>query len=155
MIKGSYVSGQNSPVRLIWAESICFGILRKVHCPFEEKGHSLPCYCSIIQTHPTICDPHGTVAHQALLSMDFLRQEYRVGCYFFSPGHLPKPDFLHCRQLLYHLSLRKPQFTLSPQQICIESKKEAFSNLQKKKKKIGLEIEIQNKHPFFISVTLL
>ena len=101
MIKGSYVSGQNSPVRLIWAKAICFGILRKVHCPFEEKGHSLPCYCcSVIQPRPT----PWTIAHQAPLSMELLRQEYWSGLPFPSPEDLPQPDFLHCRQVLYHLS---------------------------------------------------
>ena len=35
--------------------------------------------------------PHGTVAHQALLSMDFFRQEYRRGLPFSSPGDLPNP----------------------------------------------------------------
>ena len=33
----------------------------------------------------------GTVAHQALLSMEFSRQEYWSGLSFPSPGDLPKP----------------------------------------------------------------
>ena len=32
-----------------------------------------------------------TVAHQALLSMEFSRQEYRNGLPFSSPGDLPEP----------------------------------------------------------------
>ena len=32
-----------------------------------------------------------TVAHQALLSMGFSRQEYWSGLPFLSPGHLPNP----------------------------------------------------------------
>ena len=36
--------------------------------------------------------PHGTIAHQALLSMGFSRQEYGVGCHLYpSPGDLPNP----------------------------------------------------------------
>ena len=33
----------------------------------------------------------GTVAYQALLSMDFSRQEYWSGLQFHSPGDLPNP----------------------------------------------------------------
>ena len=40
--------------------------------------------------------------------MKFSRQEYWSGFPFPSPGHLPDPGielgFLHCRQILYHLS---------------------------------------------------
>ena len=39
------------------------------------------------------------MAHQALLSMEFYRQEYWSGLPFPSPGGL-----LHCRQILYWLS---------------------------------------------------
>ena len=46
-----------------------------------------------------------TVARQALLSMEFSRQQY-WSCP--SPGHLPNPGIepclLHCRWILYHLS---------------------------------------------------
>ena len=51
--------------------------------------------------------PHGlTVAYQAPLSMGFSRQEYWSGFPFPSPGNLPDPGLLHCRQILYHLSYR-------------------------------------------------
>ena len=47
-----------------------------------------------------------TVAHQALLSMGFSRQESWSGLSFPSPGDLPdpgiKPSLLHFRQILYH-----------------------------------------------------
>ena len=43
----------------------------------------------------------STVAHQALLSMEFSRQDYWSGLPFLSPGDLPdpgiKPGFLPCR----------------------------------------------------------
>ena len=45
-----------------------------------------------------------TIAHKAPLSNELLRQEYWSGLPFPSPGDLPKPDLLHCRQVLYHLS---------------------------------------------------
>ena len=45
-----------------------------------------------------------TVAHQAPLSMGFSRQEYWSGFPFPSPGNLPDPGLLHCRQTLHHLS---------------------------------------------------
>ena len=45
-----------------------------------------------------------TVAHQAPLSMKFSTQEYWTGLSFSSPGDLPDPGLLHCRQILYGLS---------------------------------------------------
>ena len=49
-----------------------------------------------------------TVACQALLSMEFSRQEYWSGLPFPSSGDLPhsgiEPRSPHCRQTLYHLS---------------------------------------------------
>ena len=44
-----------------------------------------------------------TVALQAPLSI-FSREESRSGSPFPSPGVLPDPGFLHCRQILYRLS---------------------------------------------------
>ena len=47
------------------------------------------------------------VAIQAPLSMELSRQEYWSGCHSLLQG-IPdpeiKPDLLHCRQILYHLS---------------------------------------------------
>ena len=49
-----------------------------------------------------------TVAHQALLSMEFTRQEYWSGLPFPSPGSSWPRDrtqvFLYCKQMLYHLT---------------------------------------------------
>ena len=49
-----------------------------------------------------------TVAHQALLSMEFSKQEYWSGLPFPSPGGLLNAGLNlglpHCRQILYHLS---------------------------------------------------
>ena len=51
-----------------------------------------------------------TVAHQALPSMGFSRQEYWSGLPFPSPGNFPtqgsNPGLPHCRQALYPLSHR-------------------------------------------------
>ena len=49
--------------------------------------------------------PHG---RQTPLSMGFSRHEYWVGCHSLLKGIFPtqgsKPDLLHCRRILYHLS---------------------------------------------------
>ena len=39
----------------------------------------------------TLCDPMGSTAHQAPLSMKFSRQEYWSGLPFPPPGDLPDP----------------------------------------------------------------
>ena len=44
----------------------------------------------IAQLCPTLCNP-WTVAHQALPSMEFSRQEYWSRLPFPSPGNLPDP----------------------------------------------------------------
>ena len=46
--------------------------------------------CPVAQLCLTLCDP-WTVAYQALLSMEFSRQEYWSGLPFPPPGHLPNP----------------------------------------------------------------
>ena len=53
--------------------------------------------------------PHGLVAHQAPLSMEFSRKEYTgVGRHSFLQGIFltqgSNLHLLHCRQILYHLS---------------------------------------------------
>ena len=48
------------------------------------------CCCRLVaKSCLTLFLPHGTVAHQAPLSMEFSRQEYWSGLPFPSPGHLP------------------------------------------------------------------
>ena len=59
--------------------------------------------CSVTQSCPTLYDPMdysppGSSVH------GFSRQEYWSGLPFPSPGDLPDPGLLYCRQLLYHLS---------------------------------------------------
>ena len=44
------------------------------------------------QSRPTVCDPMD-LAHQALLFMEFSRQEFWSGSPFPSPGDLPDPGF--------------------------------------------------------------
>ena len=46
----------------------------------------------------------STIVRQAPLSMEFSRQEHWSGLPFPSPGDLPEPGLLHCRQMLYRLS---------------------------------------------------
>ena len=43
-----------------------------------------------LQLYPTLCDL-WTIAHQALLSIGFSRQEYWSGLPFPPPGNLPDP----------------------------------------------------------------
>ena len=61
---------------------------------------SSPVICSVMFDSAT----PQIVAHQAPLSMEFSRQEYRSGQPFSSQGDLYDPGHLHCRQILCHLS---------------------------------------------------
>ena len=66
------------------------------------------CVCVHMVSHVRLFATPWTVAHQAPLSMAFLRQEYWSGLPFLSPGDLPdpgiEPGLLHCGQILYRLS---------------------------------------------------
>ena len=66
------------------------------------------CVCVlVVQSYLTLCDPMD-IACLASLSMEFSRQEYGVGSHCLLQGIFPthgsNPGFLHCRQILYHLS---------------------------------------------------
>ena len=50
---------------------------------------SMACVC--VLGHVQFFATPWTVTHQALLSMEFSRQEYRNGLPFSSPGDLPEP----------------------------------------------------------------
>ena len=64
------------------------------------------CVCVKSLSRVWLSDPMGywTVAHQAPLSTDFFRQESWSKLTFPTPGDLPNPGILHCRQILYWLS---------------------------------------------------
>ena len=55
-------------------------------CSFVHQG----CVCSVAECVQLFAIP-WTVAYQALLSMEFSRQEYWSGLLFPSPGDLPDP----------------------------------------------------------------
>ena len=70
------------------------------------------CVCSSLN-HVQLFATPWTVAHKAPLSMGLSRQEYRSGLPSHLQGIFPtqgsNPGFLHCRQILYHLShLKSP-----------------------------------------------
>ena len=76
-----------------------FPLLEEIHTTFCKFLFSLSLYCMCVpvcvcakslQSCPTLCDP-GTIAHPALLSMEFPRQEYWSGLSFPIPGDLPDP----------------------------------------------------------------
>ena len=62
---------------------------------------------SVAQLCLILCHP-WTVAHKAPLSRDFPGKNTGVGCHFLLQGIFPtqgsKPGFLHCKQILDHLS---------------------------------------------------
>ena len=77
-----------------------------------SRGFMCLCVCVcvcvlVVQSYLTLCDPMD-IACLASLSMEFSRQEYGVGSHCLLQGILPthgsNPGFLHCRQILYHLS---------------------------------------------------
>ena len=47
------------------------------------------CFCLVAKSCPTLCKPIDCSLYQAPLSMEFLRQEYGVGCHFLLQGIFP------------------------------------------------------------------
>ena len=69
------------------------------------------CCCLVAKSSPTLCDPMDYIAHQALLSMGFPRQEYWCGLPFTSSGNIPDLGIEYCvsRWILYHWASREAQ----------------------------------------------
>ena len=81
-----------------------------LHRPNQEDCVCVSvCVCESL-SHVWLFLTPWTIARQALLSMEFSRQEYWSGLPCPSPGDLPNlthgsiPGLPHCRQILYHLS---------------------------------------------------
>ena len=73
----------------------------------------IPSVLLFLLSHVWLFATPWTAAHQAPPSMGFSRQEDWSGVPFPSPGDLPDPGLLHCRQIRYHLSRQgKPFFLL-------------------------------------------
>ena len=68
-------------------------------------------YVIMIVSHVQLFATPWTVAPQAPLSLAFSRQEHWMGKHSLLLGNSPiqgsKPVFLHCRQILYHLSTKE------------------------------------------------
>ena len=63
--------------------------------------------CVLVTQSCLTLRPHGLQPSKALLSMEFFRQEYWSGGFSFRgffPNQGSNPGFLHCGQILYHLS---------------------------------------------------
>ena len=69
------------------------------------------CCCLVAKSSPTLCDPMDYIAHQALLSMGFPRQEYWCGLPFPSSGNIPDLGIEYCvsRWILYRWASREAQ----------------------------------------------
>ena len=61
-------------------------------------------HCLVAKLYLTLATP-WTIAHQAPLSMEFPRQEYRSGLPFLSPGSLPDPGIKPVSPVLQAISL--------------------------------------------------
>ena len=80
-------------------------------CVCEREGESV-CVCVQSHSHVWLFVTSGTVAHQALLSMEFPRQEYWSWLPFPTPGDLPNLGIEHA-SLLYP-TLAGRSFTTAP-----------------------------------------
>ena len=95
----------------------CFLEVHILHLRLPGRLNTCSCLFSshllLLLSHSVVSDSvtPWTVAHQAPLSMGFSRQEPWSGLSFPSPGDLPnpgiEPSLLHCRQILYHVSLQE------------------------------------------------
>ena len=93
-------------------------ILKSVHCETDSNNlistlwdsvyHPIYFYHSVSHSAMSSSLQSWTVAFQALLSMEFSRQDYWRGCQALLQGIFLtqglKPGLSHCMQILYHLS---------------------------------------------------
>ena len=91
-----------------------------------------------------------SVAHQALLSVGFYRQEYWSRLLFPSPGDLPNPGI--CRWILYHWVTRQVSLTLKYYKWFVERdwfKKKKFQEIRSRvtHTKLGIPSKMQRHHP--------
>ena len=70
-------------------------------------------YAKLLQSYTTLrdpmdCNPPGSSVQGILCPWNSLGRNTGIGCHFLLQGTFPNqrlnPDFLHCRQILYHLS---------------------------------------------------
>ena len=82
-----------------------------LHCT-PETVTTLPalCVCTVASVQSSSLLPRWTIAHQALLSMGFYRQECWSGLPWSIQGIFPTQGsnqcLLHCRWILYHWATR-------------------------------------------------
>ena len=91
-----------------------------------------------------------SVAHQALLSVGFCRQEYWSRLLFPSPGDLPNPGI--GRWILYHWATREVSLTLKYYKWFVERnwfKKKKFQEIRSRviHTKLGIPSKMQRHHP--------
>ena len=76
----------------------------RLRCPLS----SLHTLCLVTQSCPTLCDPMDCSPPDSSVHEDSPGKNTGVGCHSLLQGIFPtqglNPVFLHCRQILYHLS---------------------------------------------------
>ena len=71
------------------------------------RNHVFNLMCSVTQLCLTLCNPMDCIAHQALLSMRFPRQEHWIGLPFPPPGtFLTQESNPHLRKASFNLTVR-------------------------------------------------
>ena len=105
--------------KILTSNSIKDSLQKFYHFSVVSSGRvflSIGLCVPVAQSYPTLATP-GTVAHQALLSKGFSRQEYWRGLLFPSPGDLPDPGIeptfpaLQVDSLLSEPPGKSPQFS--------------------------------------------
>ena len=103
LLKSAFLSEPNNSFSCWTWDKPMFPVFR---WQVGEGGISISICAKSLQSCLTLCDPMDYIAHQALLSMRFSRQEYCSELPFPSPGDLPNPGIeptspvsCICRQL--------------------------------------------------------
>ena len=78
------------PIPSLWVVPVLFRKIIVVKLIYLSKLFASMHVCMHAQSRPALCDP-WTIASQALLSLEFFRQEYWSGLPFPSPLDLPNP----------------------------------------------------------------
>ena len=75
-------------------------------CSFGVRQKAAAAAAKLLQSCPTLWDPHRWQPTRLLCPMGFSRQAYWSGCHFLLEGIFPtqglNPRLLHCRWVLYY-----------------------------------------------------
>ena len=78
---------------------------------WSDLSHQQKYLCAVLFSHSAMSES-SPLQDGLLFPQGFSRQKYWSGLPYPSPGNIPSPGLLHCKQVLYHLSYQRSPWIL-------------------------------------------